>query len=122
MTDNISRDLSVKGPVAWLNYFEDGPDFYMVSDEVLVFKDYQTARKFIVDTLTKTFAQIILRWDHLQVDSLTGSMATISSGFHEELKDSAGKSIFSSGYFNAVAEKTNHGWKLRNAYWTIRKP
>jgi hypothetical protein len=122
MTDNISRDLSVRGPIVWLDYFEDSPDFFMVSDGVVVFKDFQTARKFITDTLVRTFTQIILRWDHPAIDPLTNQMATISSGFHEELKDSAGKSIFSSGYFSAVAEKTNRGWQLKNAYWSIRKP
>jgi hypothetical protein len=122
MTDNISRDLSVRGPIAWLDYFEDSPDFFMVNDGVLVFKDYQTASKFITDTLVRTFAHIILKWDHLWIDPLTNQMATISSGFHEELRDSAGKSIFSSGYFNAVTEKTSRGWQLKNVYWSIRKP
>jgi hypothetical protein len=121
MTDHISKDLSVRGPVAWLDYFEDGPNFYMASDGLLVFRDYQSAGKFINDTLVKTFVLIILRWDQLRIDPLSINLASVSSGFHEELKDSAGKSIFTNGYFSAVAEKTSHGWQLRNTHWSILK-
>lgn len=32
MTDQISKDLFIRGPVAWLDYFEDSPDFYMASE------------------------------------------------------------------------------------------
>jgi hypothetical protein len=121
MTDHISKDLSVRGPVAWLDYFEDSPDFYMASDGVLVFKDYTSAGKFINDTLAKTFVRIILRWDQLRIDPLSINLASVSSGFQEELKNSAGKSIFTNGYFSAVAEKTSHSWQLRNAHWSILK-
>jgi len=29
LTINIAHDLAAKGPVAWLNYFQDSPDFFM---------------------------------------------------------------------------------------------
>ncbi len=121
MTDRISRDLSERGPVAWLNYFEESPNFYMASDGAIAFKDYQTARTFIRDTLVKTFKQILLHWDHMRIDPLTPDLASIGSDFHEELKDLSGKSAMSDGYFSAIAEKTAGGWQLRNAHLSISK-
>jgi hypothetical protein len=122
MTEHISKDLAAKGPIVWLDYFEDGPDFYMASDGMLVFKDYQTASNFINDTLVKLFARINLRWDLLRIDPISNQLASVASGFHEDLLDSTGKSSTSNGYFSGIAEKTPHGWRLRNAHWSILKP
>lgn len=122
MIDHITDDLSTKGPVAWLDYFEDGPDFNMASDGALVFKNYQTASNFIRDTLVNMFARINLRWEHLRIDPLTNHLASIASDFHEDLIDSTGKSITTNGYITAIAEKTSCCWQLRNVHWSILKP
>ena len=121
MTDHLTRDLSDRGPIAWLDYFEDSPEFYMASEGSLTFENYQAAGKFINDTLVKKFVQITLHWDQLRIDPLSFNLASVASGFREELKDSSGKSIYANGYFSAVAEKSLNGWKLRNAHWSILK-
>jgi hypothetical protein len=122
MTARIAGDLSAKGPIAWLDYFEDSPDFFMAAEGSLTFKDYQTARIYIRDTLVNIFHQIILHWDHIRIDPLTSGLASIGAGFREELTDSAGKTISEAGYFSAIAEQTTQGWQLRNAHWSILKP
>jgi hypothetical protein len=44
MAANIAADISKNGPRAWLNYFEDNPDFFMANEGQLVFKDYPSAK------------------------------------------------------------------------------
>ncbi|MDP4218787.1 MAG: hypothetical protein Q8927_21540 [Bacteroidota bacterium] len=51
LAEAIARDVSSKGPIAWLDYFDDSPGFLMANDGNLAFRDYQTAKKFIQDTL-----------------------------------------------------------------------
>ena len=122
MTEHIVSDLSVKGPIAWLDYFEDNPGFFMAVEGGLAFKDYQSANRYIRDTLVKTFRQISLQWDHLRIDPLTPNLASIGAGFHEEIIDSSGRKLSQGGYFSALAEKTFRGWQFRNVHWSMLKP
>ncbi len=117
MMNRIARDVSEKGPVAWLDYFEDGPDFFMASEGGLAFRDYPSAKIFIDNILAKTIRHIDLRWDNEHVDPLTPAMASVAADFREELTDSTGKSV-QQGYFTGIAEQTNKGWQLRNAHWS----
>jgi SnoaL-like domain len=121
MTVNITNDLSAHGPVAWLNYFEDVPDFFMAVDGEMAFMNYQSAKIFIQDTLVKTIRKINLQWSHLRIDPLTTQLASIGADFHEDLTDSTGKIIQGDGYITAIAVQTNEGWKLRNLHWSINK-
>lgn len=121
LTTNISKDLLAHGPEAWLNYFEDGPDFFMAADGVLAFKDYQAAKTFIEDTLVKSIRRIELHWSKLRIDPLTVRLASIGTDFHEDLTDSAGKTIVADGYFTAIAVQTTRGWQLQNLHWSIVK-
>jgi hypothetical protein len=121
MTANIASDISAKGPVAWLNYFEEEPGFFMASDGQLAFPDHPTAKSFIENTLVKTIRQIKLRWTDLRVDPLTSRLASIGAGFHEDVTDSAGRTLAFDGYFTGIAEERGNGWQLRNAHWSILK-
>jgi len=121
MTANLINDLSSRGPVAWLNYFEESPDFFMVSDGQLAFKDYQSGKLFIENTLIKNILNINLQWNHLRIDPLTSELASMGGNFHEDLTDSSGKIIQSDGYLTAVAKLTNRGWKIRNLHWSMLK-
>jgi hypothetical protein len=119
MMTQIARDVSEKGPIAWLDYFEDGPDFFMASEGGLAFKDYPSAKIFIENTLVKSIKHIDLRWDHERVDPLNSSMASVAADFHEELTDSTGKTVQEQGFFTGIAEQTTSGWQLRNAHWSV---
>jgi hypothetical protein len=121
MTEHIVSDLAVKGPIAWLDYFEESPGFFMAVQGGLAFKDNQSANTYIRDTLVKTFRQISLKWDHLRIDPLTPTLASIGTGFHEEIIDSSGRKLSQGGYFSALAEKTVRGWQLRNVHWSMLK-
>lgn len=117
---NIARDISKNGPRAWLNYFEDSPDFYMASGGQLAFKDYQSAKVFILNTLIKTMPHITLQWDHIRVDPLTLELASLGADFHEAIPDSNGKAQNFDGYFSATVHLTDHGWKLKNLHWSFK--
>jgi len=121
MMANLITDLSSRGPVAWLNYFEESPDFFMVSDGQLAFKDYQSGKMFIENTLIKNILKINLEWNQLRIDPLTSELASIGGNFHEDLTDSSGKIIESDGYLTAVAKRTNRGWKFGNLHWSMLK-
>ena len=121
MMANIASDITNNGPAAWLYYFEDTTSFFMASDGQLAFKDHQSAKLFIEDTLVKVIRHINLRWSHLRIDSLTPRLASIGADFHEDLTDTVGKIVAMNGYFTALADQTDHGWRLRNAHWSIVK-
>ncbi len=119
LASRIEKDITANGPIAWLNYFEDVPGFFMASEGRLAFKDYQSAKTFIKDTLVTALPKIELRWSNLRVDPLTDHLASIGTDFHETITDASGKTILLDGYFTAVAEETKLGWKLRNVHWSV---
>jgi hypothetical protein len=122
MMQDIARDITAKGPSAWLIYFENSPDFFMVSDGKLAFRDHESARLFIENTLVKNISHIVLSWSNIRIDSLTPALASAGAEFHEEMSDSSGKTTPYDGYFTAIAERTDRGWQLRNVHWSSFKP
>jgi len=117
---NIAIDVSKIGPAAWLNYFEDSPDFFMANEGQLVFKDYQSAKSFILNTVVKNISVIKLKWDNIRVDALTPAIASIGADFHEDQVTSTGKTLTYDGYFTGIAHFNGHSWKLRNTHWSIK--
>jgi hypothetical protein len=122
MAVNMARDISNKGPAAWLDYFENTPGFFMASQGQLVFTDYQSAQNFILNTLDKEISKISLRWNNLRVDPLSSDLALIGADFHEDLSNISGKIISIDGYFTGMASLSNNRWKLRNLHWSIKEP
>ena len=121
MMDSISQDISAKGPMAWIHYFENKPDFSMASDGQLQFADYASAKSFISDVLTKNMHKIDLRWNHIRIDPLTTSLASIGADFHEDITMADQKTMAYDGYFTGTAEHGSKGWQLRNAHWSMKK-
>jgi len=119
MADRIARDVSRRGPVAWLSYFENSPDFFMASEGVLALPDYDSAKNAIQQTLVKSMSNIRLQWSNIKVDPLTERLAGMGAGFHEDITYSSGKKVSQDGYFTAIAEKSYKGWLLRNAHWSV---
>jgi hypothetical protein len=120
MASNIAADISKNGPRAWLNYFENSPDFFMANEGQLVFKDYQSSKTFILNTLVKNITQIKLRWNNVRIDPLTARLASIGADFHEGQVTSDGKTLTYDGYFTGIAHFDGHSWKLRNVHWSIK--
>lgn len=121
-TVNIANDISTKGPIAWLNFFENSPDFFMASEGQIVFHSYTSAQTFIEDTLVKNISKIRLQWSHIRISVLSTQIASIGSLFHEDMTMAADNTTIPiDGYFTATAILTNDGWKLRNLHWSIKK-
>lgn len=118
MTDSIATTVSQQGPIAWLKYFEDTPDFFMVSDGQLVFPNIDTATYFIKNVLVNKMPKIELHWSDVRIDPLSNKLAGIAAFYHEDIPDTTGKLIPHEGYFTATARQTSLGWKLHNAHWS----
>ena len=122
LTSNISADISTKGPVAWLNYFENSPDFFMASEGQIVFHNYASAQSFIKDTLLKSISKIKLQWGKIRINVLNTQLASIGSDFHEDITSlTTNQTVPVDGYFTSTAVLTASGWKLRNLHWSVKK-
>ncbi len=121
MTNEVCKDLQMKGPIAWLDYFEKSDDFFMVNDGMLAFPDNQTAATFISDTLTKMISKINLTWSAVKIDILCENYAGMSAEYDETLTNESGKSQMNKGYFTATLHLQNSKWKFRNLHWSSLK-
>jgi hypothetical protein len=121
LVNNTVRDLATKGPIVWLNYFENTPDFFMVSDGTMAFPNYKAADTFIKRTLIKQFSTINLKFANMHIDVLSVQYATIGADVYEDLRDFSGKVISYDGYFTATVHQTAKGWKYRNMHWSVKK-
>jgi hypothetical protein len=118
MMENIAIDVSQKGPVAWLNYFDSSAHFFMANNGNLAFRDFGSGKRMIMDTLIKMVQSIQLRFSDIRIDSLSWNTASIGAKYHEESKDTEGNSHLYDGYFTGVAVLTDQGWRLRNLHWS----
>jgi len=121
MAGAIVRDLHNEGPIAWLKYFSNSNQFFMVSGGQLVFPNYDTATVF-VQMFAKQMRRIELTWNDIRVDSLTPDLGIMGASFHEILINTSDVQDTSAGYFTGTVENTSTGWKLRNANWSIACP
>ena len=115
-----AQDVSSRGPIAWLDHFENSPDFFMASDGALVFPNYSAADSFIRTKLTKQFRSVGLKWSGISVYPITSQSATMGANFHEDIATQDGKTASINGYFTAVVVKTGKGWQFRNAHWSTK--
>jgi len=120
MAASIAADVSAKGPVAWLKYFQDSPGFFMANDGQLAFHNYQSAKVFIQDTLVKAISKITLRWSNLRICPLSPRIASIGSNFHEDITFANGKIMPTDGYFSGIAILTSKGWQLQSCHWSAK--
>ena len=118
LTARIPQDLAREGPKAWLRHFRRSPSFFMASDGRLLFPDNSTADSFIADLATQIRA-LDLQWKDIRIDSLAPGLALIAAAFEEGITDTAGQTQRIEGYFTAVAERTDSGWQLRSAHWSL---
>jgi hypothetical protein len=120
MTTNIAKDLSAQGPIAWLDYFEKAPGFFMANDGQLALNDYPAAVSFVKTTLIKRIPKIALQWKNVKIDPLSSTFAAIGADFHENIVFSDGKTISVDGYFTGTAHFDGKRWKLRNLHWSSK--
>jgi hypothetical protein len=120
LADLTAKDISTKGPIAWLDYFEDSPGFFMASGGSLALTDYHTADSFIKGTVIKMMPKISLKWSDIRVDPLTPQIAIMGAGFHEDVTDPSGKITPYDGYFTGTVHHTEKGWKFRDEHWSMK--
>lgn len=118
LANMTAKGISTKGPIAWLDYFEDSAGFFMANDGSIQLPDYKTANSFIKTTLVKAISKITLKWSAIRVDPLTPEIAVMAAGYHEDITDASGKTTPYDGYFTAVVHKTAAGWKFRDEHWS----
>jgi hypothetical protein len=120
MMNTVSKKITNEGPIAWLQYFEETPGFFMSVDGQIAFVNNDSASYFIKNTLVKMIAGIKLQWSDIRIDPLTNTFASIGARFHEDINYNSGNLQAADGYFTAVAHLTDQGWKLHNIHWSIK--
>ncbi len=120
LANNTAKDITAKGPIAWLDYFENSPDFFMASDGDLAFVNYAAANSFIKNTLVHQMRAITLKWSNIRINPTSPDYATMAANFHEDITDLAGKTMPFDGYFTATVHQTTKGWKYLNMHWSIK--
>jgi hypothetical protein len=119
---SVAENITLRGPAAWQDYFENSPSFFMAADGRLQFSDGGAARAAIPN-LFRTIMKIELRWGvGLRVDPLTDDLAVIAVPWHETMTLADGNRLDVSGFFTAVAESRNGRWQFRNAHWSTVQP
>jgi len=118
LMSSVAADVLAKGPGVWVNYLQDTSNFFMADNGQLAFKDYNAAKKFVQDTLSKTMPKVDLKWSNIRIDPLTNNIACIGADYHEDVTDTSATVKPYDGYFTATAIQVNDEWKFRNLHWS----
>jgi hypothetical protein len=117
MASAIARDVAAGGPNAWLRYFADEREFFMVNNGNLQFSSFEDAKTFL-NTFSAGIAHLDLTWSDIRVDPLGPGLAVMASRYREIITDNGGQVRQFDGYFTGLAVETDTGWKLRDAHWS----
>lgn len=118
---SIPIHLAERGPTAWLDHFDRGPDFFMASDGVEVFPDHATADE-LVRGFAPSIAAMEITWDSVRVHVLTPEWAVFSTAYRETLTDTSGVDIAFGGYVTATVVRRAVGWRIQNLHWSSPAP
>ena len=107
-----------RGPLAWLKFFNTGPEFFMAVNGQLAFPNAAAATEG-TQNFARTINRIELTWgDDLRVDPLTGELAVVAASWREIQVDKGGHRIEEAGYFTGLAEYRDARWRFRDAHWS----
>lgn len=114
----VAHDVTQEGPLAWLKFFNTGPEFFMAVNGQLVFPNAAAAKEG-TQNFARTINRIDLTWgDDLRVDPLTAKLAVVAVSWREVQVDKAGHRIEEAGYFTGLAEYQDGRWRFRDAHWS----
>jgi hypothetical protein len=114
----VAHDVTQEGPLAWLNFFNTGPEFFMAVNGQLAFPNAAAAKEG-TQNFARTINRIDLTWgDDLRVDPLTAELAVVAATWREIQVDKAGHRIEEAGYFTGLAERRDGRWRFRDAHWS----
>jgi hypothetical protein len=120
MMETIGKDVSARGPIAWLDHFENSKDFFMASGGSLVFPNYDSAAGFVKTVVVRMMPKVELSWSNIRISALDEDYANIAADFHEDITDSLGFRKPSDGYFTGIAHHGASGWMVLNAHWSYK--
>jgi hypothetical protein len=114
----VAHDVTQEGPLAWLKFFNTGPEFFMAVNGQLAFPNAAAAKEG-TQNFARTLNRIDLTWgDDLRVDPLTAELAVVAASWREIQVDRAGHRIEEAGYFTALAEYRDGRWRFRDTHWS----
>ena len=119
--DTLRADLSDRGPLAWLDHFDHGPEFSMASDGVEIFPDYAAADS-IVRGFAPELASIRLDLDDLDLHRVDAGFAHFGTPYRETLVDTSGAEMAIHGYVTGTVVRTSGRWKVRSLHWSSPVP
>jgi hypothetical protein len=114
----VAHDVTQEGPLAWLKFFNTGPEFFMAVNGQLAFPNAAAAKEG-TQNFARTINRIDLTWDDdLRVDPLTAELAVVAASWREIQVDKGGHRIEETGYFTGLAEYRDGRWRFRDAHWS----
>jgi hypothetical protein len=114
----VAHDVTQEGPLAWLKFFNTGPEFFMAVNGQLAFPNAAAAKEG-TQNFARTHNHIELTWgDDLRVDPLTAELAVVATSWREIQVDKAGHRSEETGYFTGLAEYRDGRWRFRDAHWS----
>ncbi|MGC1371138.1 MAG: hypothetical protein WA824_03275 [Candidatus Sulfotelmatobacter sp.] len=114
----VAHDVTQEGPLAWLKFFNNGPEFFMVVNGQLAFPNAAAAKEG-TQNFARTINHLELTWGNdLRVDPLTAELAVVAAPWREIQVDQAGHRTEEAGYFTGLAEYRDGRWRFRDAHWS----
>ena len=115
---NVARDVTREGPIAWCGYFDSSPEFFMAVNGKLAFPTGADAQDG-TQRFAHTIHSIELKWGNdLRVDPLTPELAVVGVSWREVQVDNANHHVEEAGYFTGLVQYQKGRWKLRDAHWS----
>ena len=116
--ENVARDVTREGPIAWCRYFDNRPEFFMAVNGKLAFPNGADAQDG-TQRFARTIHSIELKWGNdLRVDPLTPELAVVGVSWREVQVDNANHRVEEAGYFTGLVQYQKDRWKLRDAHWS----
>lgn len=114
----VAHDVTQEGPLAWLKFFNTGPEFFMAVNGQLAFPNAAAANEG-TQNFARTINRIELTWgDDLRIDPLPAELAVVAAPWREIQVDKAGHRTEYAGYFTGLVEYRDGRWRFRDAHWS----
>lgn len=113
----IPAELAARGPLAWLDLFEDGPAFFMASDGAVAFDDRAAAETFLAD-FAPTVSGMSLEWIDPRLDPLTASIVAVSSSYAETITLTDGTATRFGGHVSGILRRSGAEWSIQHLHWS----
>lgn len=102
LLDDVAVRVRRDGPRAWREFVGDHAGTLFVSNGE--------------PGLPDAAAPVELRWDSVQVNAITPSLAIVAAAYHETVRDDAGRTRTHVGWFTGVARRGPGGWRWHHAH------